>query len=122
MVPLPPALNITQIGCISPHSLIEFKPGWYESSCPIRASYGGGNHVSLYLKGDNLTPDLVKNSINGVFINQNETSIEFSVNALVTEEDVILVDIFPSETFSGTDSIEFLINGVRSALIPLRAI
>ena len=72
------------------------------------------------MKGDGLTVDLAKKSINGVFINQSETSIGFSADAWEFGEGIIEADITPSQTISGTDSVEFLIDGVRSALMPLR--
>lgn len=120
VAPLPPAFKITQIGCNTPSSLVEFKEGWNDGNCPIKQAHGGGTYISLFMKGENLNADLVESLIKGVFINQSETSIGYSVRAWVVGGDVIEADITPTGAISGTDSIVFLVNGVRSAMMPLR--
>ena len=95
-----------------------FVDGWDQKNCPVEV---GANdfYATLTVKGENLTSDWLAKAVKGGYYNGGNV-IESTIDNIIDYEDGRFgVDIIFAYVYGEGDTVQFEIDGVQSAWMPM---
>lgn len=118
MAPLPPSPKITEVNCDIDTPFVPFVDGWKNDRCYAEVSVADF-YVTVTIKGNNLTEDWLRQVIKGAYYNggsENEATVAVTFYEEGVEANVDFNFNFP---FVEGETVQFDINGVKSAWMPM---
>ena len=114
MAPLPPTPKITEVNCTLADEFVPFVDGWDQENCPVEVGVNDFYAV-IIVKGENLTKDWLSQAEKGGYYNGGNV-IESTIGDITDYEDGTFgVDIYFSHVYGEGDTVQFEIEGVKSA-------
>ena len=114
MAPLPPTPKITEVNCTLADVFVPFVDGWDQENCPVEVS-DNSFYATIIVKGENLTTDWLTQAIKGGYYNGGNVIESTTSNITDYEDGRFGVDINFAYVYGEGDTVQFEIDGVKSA-------
>ena len=114
MAPLPPTPKITEVNCTLEDVFVPFVDGWDQENCPVEVS-ANSFYAVIIVKGENLTKDWLTNAVKGGYYNGGNV-IESTIGEIIDYGNGEFgIDIIFAHVYGEGDTVQFEIDGVKSA-------
>ena len=114
VAPLPPTPKITEVKCILADVFVPFVDGWDQKNCPVEVRENDF-YATITVKGENLTSDWLTKAVKGGYYNGGNEIEGIIGNIADYEDGKFDVDIIFASVYGQGDTVQFEIDGVKSA-------